>query len=134
MTWTLSSCSESRVQGYFLSCKVLLSVKNHHHRQHHSYEFISCFLMLWRLFYYLNFKFSPSLKRLLNVCYSTITWKVLFNQPHSKLGHYCAARCLILLTWHDSRRRTCLTLLCAKQTPFNKDESHHIFVTYYLKL
>ena len=43
----------------------------------------------------------------MNTCYSTITCKVLLNQPHSKLGQNCAVRCSIL-TRHNIRRHTCL--------------------------
>ena len=51
-----------------------------------------------------------------NVCFSTVIFKVLSNQPQCKLGQLCTNRCS-RLTQHVSKRRTCLVLLCTMLTP-----------------
>ena len=70
---------------------------------------------------YLRFEIS-------NECYSTVTCKVLLNQPQCKVGQHWAARCSILTRRHN-RSRARLALLCTKHPPLNKGESHHINIT-----
>ena len=49
----------------------------------------------------------------INLCYSTVTWKVLLNWPHSKLGQYCA-NSSPTLDEHITRRCESIALLWRK--------------------
>ena len=75
------------------------------------------------LVFQLNNNIFHWLKYKTNMCCSTITCKVLLNQPHSKLGQHCTVRCSIL-TKPINRRCACLVLLCSTLIPMNKYAMH----------
>ena len=56
---------------------------------------------------------------MLDLCYSTVTCKVLLYQPQRKLAQLCINSCS-KLTGRNNRIRACLVLLLAMLTSLNK--------------
>ena len=76
-------------------------------------------------FYWCFHHTLEKLSKFLNLCYSTLTCKVLLNQPHSKLGQHCAARSLIL-TRRNTRIRAYLALLVQSSHLWIRMQNTHL--------